>query len=569
MKKALIGIGIAIAAILIILIVLPLFINANQFKPQLETNLTSALGRKVAIGNLSLSIISGGVTVDNVSVSDDPAFSSSPFLEAKRLTIGVELLPLIFSKKVEVRSFSIEQPEVTLLKSSSGKWNYSTLGSGIAKSAQAAHSTLAPSEASFGSAPTSSTDFNVQKLTISDGKVFIGALGSRQRPSEYDNVNLESSDLSYTTQFPISLSATGPGNAAIKLDGKAGPINRTDMSQSPLDAKVDVQHLDLATTGFIDPSAGVAGLLDFSGTLSSNGQTASSQGIVKATKLKASPHGSPSAVPININYNTDYDLAHNTGVLKQGDIHIGKALAHLTGSYNTANDPATIQMKLNGQAMPVSDLQGALPAVGVTLPSGASLKSGAMDLNLALSGPVDKLVIDGPVKISDAKLAGFSMSSKLAPLEALTGHTSSGGSDTEIQTFSSNLRVDPQGTQAQNIDLVIASIGSLTGNGTVSPAGQLDFKMVAQLEGVGKAIGVVSSGFGELGGGGSKQSGGIPFMIKGTTSNPIFVPDTSAMAKSVLGNRLGNALGNSKSSSKSNSASGIIGGLLGGRKNPN
>lgn len=569
MKKVLIGIGIAVALVLIIIIILPFFIDANKFKPQLETNLASALGRQVEIGNLSLSIFSGGVTVDNVTVMDDPAFSRSPFLQAKQLTIGVDLLPFIFSKKIEVRSFTIDQPQVTILKSPNGKWNFSSFGSGIAKSAQATSAMPAPEAASLAGGPSSSTDFNVQKLTLTDGKIFVGTVGSRQNPVEYDNVNLESSDLSYTTQFPITVSATGPGKSAIKVDGKAGPINRDDMSLSPVDAKVEVQHLDLASTGFVDPSAGIAGLFDFNGTLTSDGQTATSQGTVKATKLMASPHGSPSTVPVNIDYNTDYNLKSSSGVLKQGDIHIGKALAHLTGSYNTSGNTATIQMKLNGQAMPVPDLEGALPAVGVTLPSGASLKSGTMDLNLALSGPVDKLVIEGPVKITDAKLAGFSLGSKLSALQAFTGHGGGGGSDTEIQNFSANVRVDPQGTQAQNLDLVIASIGSMTGNGTVSPTGQLDFKMVAQLAGIGNVVGKVSSGLGALGGGGgNKQSGGIPFFIKGTTSNPRFEPDTSALAKSAIKNQLGNALTKSNGNSQSNSAASAIGGLL-GRKKPN
>jgi outer membrane lipoprotein SlyB len=73
-----------------------------------------------------------------------------------------------------------------------------------------------------------------------------------------------------------------------------------------------------------------------------------------------------------------------------------------------------------------------------------------------------------------------------------------------------------------------------------------------------------------LTGGGSsgKQSGGIPFLIQGTTSNPVFIPDTSAIAKSVIENRLGNALGGSKGNSQGGAA-GVIGGLLGKRRNPN
>ena len=73
-------------------------------------------------------------------------------------------------------------------------------------------------------------------------------------------------------------------------------------------------------------------------------------------------------------------------------------------------------MKLDGQGMPVTDLQGVLPAVGVTLPSGASLSSGGLNVNFTLDGPVDKLVIVGPVDMENAKLAGFNLKSKLGAL---------------------------------------------------------------------------------------------------------------------------------------------------------
>lgn len=55
-KKPLVIIGVIVAVILLLLLALPLFINANKFKPTLETQLTSALGRQVTIGNISLAI---------------------------------------------------------------------------------------------------------------------------------------------------------------------------------------------------------------------------------------------------------------------------------------------------------------------------------------------------------------------------------------------------------------------------------------------------------------------------------------------------------------------------------
>lgn len=575
-KKALIVIGSIIVIVIIILLALPLFINANQFKPELETQLTTALGRQVDVGNISLAIFSGGVTVDNVAIADDPAFSRSAFLQAKQLAVGVELIPLIFSKKLEVRSLTIVEPQVTLLKSPAGSWNFSTLGTSAAQKS-AASTQAPPSKTTAGDAtPGATPDLLVQKLSISNGKIVVGTVGSKTPPSEYDNVNLDASDLSYTTQFPFTLTAKGPGNAALKLDGKAGPVNRTDASKTPLNATIDVQHLDLATTGLLDPSAGFAGILNFNGTLASDGAQATSKGTVKGTNLKLAKDGAPSTVPLNVNYDTVYDLQHETGTLTQGDVHIGGALARLTGTYNTSGEKATVQMKLNGQGMPISDLEGALPAVGVALPSGASLKSGTLDLNLALSGPVDKLTITGPVNLANAKLENFSLGSKLSALSAFSGHAGGGGSDTVIQTLSANVRVDPGGTQANDLNMVIPTLGTLTGNGTVSPAGALNCKMVAHLgagggsasssgtSGAGGQVGSALSAFG-LGGSSPKGgSGGIPFTIQGTTKNPVFVPDVAGMAKGLIGNRIGGATG----TQPSNSPAGILGGILGRKKTP-
>ena len=234
-------------------------------------------------------------------------------------------------------------------------------------------------------------------------------------------------------------------------------------------------------------------------------------------------------------------------------MHIGKALAHLVGSFNDSGTTASVQMKLAGQGMPVTDLEGVMPAVGITLPSGASLTSGGLDLNLGLSGPVDKLVITGPVNLSNAKLAGFNLKSKLGALSSFTGLGGAGGSDTDIQTLSANLRVDPQATRADNLNLVVAGIRTITGNGTVSANQQLDCKMVAKLTASGGAVGALSS---ITGGGSSKGGLTVPFTVKGTTSNPQFVPDVSGAVNNLVKSNLGNT-GNAASA-----ASSILGGFL-------
>jgi len=551
MKKPLIIIAVVVVLLLIIIVALPFLIDVNQFKPKLQSDLGTALGRKVEVGNIKLAIFSGGVAIDDLAISDDPAFSRELFLKAKQLTVGVNLIPLIFSKKLEVRSFGVVDPEVSLWRNSAGVWNYSSLGGNAAK-------------AKSKSADSGSTNLTVGKLTISNGKITVGTVGSRSKPLVYQDVNVEASDLSTTAQFPFQFSAKDPANGAVKVDGKAGPIDQADTSLTPLNAKIEVQHLDLgASGGLLGTASGLGGLLDFNGTLNSDGRQLSSKGTVKTSKLKLVANGAPSRVAINIDYDTVYDLKRQSGTLQQGDVHVGKALARLTGAYNTAGEEATLQMKLKGQAMPVSDLEGALPAVGVTLPSGAKLEGGTLEADLAISGPVNRMVIVGPVNLSNAKLAGYNLKSKLGALGSFAGLGGS-GSDTEIQTLSTNLHQDPQGTHAQNLLIVVPSIGTITGDGNVSASGQLNCKMVAKLSGSGGAIGSVSQ-FSKLGG--SQSSGGIPFKVEGTTSNPIFVPDVAGMAGGLAKSQLGGLTSGGGNSSASQAA-GALGGLLGKKKNP-
>src|SRR5580704_219030 len=58
--------GIAVAALLLILLALPFLINVNSFRPKIESELTNVLGRPVTLGELSLSLLSGKVGVENV-----------------------------------------------------------------------------------------------------------------------------------------------------------------------------------------------------------------------------------------------------------------------------------------------------------------------------------------------------------------------------------------------------------------------------------------------------------------------------------------------------------------------
>jgi AsmA protein len=547
MKRLLRILGIIFAVVLIAIIALPFLIDVNSFRPKLESELSSALGRDVKVGNLKLSILSGSVSAEDLSISDDPTFSKTPFIQAKSLSVGVDLMPLIFSKALHVNDLTLTEPQIFLVHAPSGKWNFSSLGGNNA----AKPNTAAPAKSS----DASNANLSVAKLEVKDGRVTVSQANSSVKPRIYDKVNIEVRGFSFTSQFPFTLTASLPGGGSVKLDGNAGPINSTDASLTPLDAKILVKQLDLAASGFIDPASGIGGVADFNGTVSSDGKEAKTHGVLSADKLKLSPKGQPAGKPVQVTYSVIHNLAKQAGEVTQGEITIGKALAQLTGNYQIQGDTTSLNMKLNGQGMPVDDLEAMLPALGVILPSGSSLKGGTLSTNLAISGPTDKLVIVGPLKLTDTKLAGFDLGSKLSVLSKFTGSAGKTGSDTSIQNLSTDARVAPEGIRTDNVNLTIPAIGVLTGAGTISPAGALNYKMNATLSG--GAVGGITQ---MAGLGGSGKGAGIPFAIQGTTSNPTFIPDVGGIVGSQLQDQLKSRIpGANNQNSPINSITGIFG----------
>jgi len=542
MNKALKIVLIIVGVLIVLVLVIPFLIPVNQFRPTIEEKASAALGRKVELGNLSLSLISGSVSADNLSIGDDPKFSSAPFLTAKSLNVGVEIMPLIFSKTLNVTGVTIASPQVTLLHNSAGVWNYSSLGGTAAKS----EAKKAPAETSSGSA--SAADISIKKLTLSDGTIIVGATNSQKR-STYDHVNVTASDVSITSKFPVTVTADLPVGGKFKLDGNVGPVDQSDSELTPLDAKLTISSLNIASTGFVDPSMGLGGIADLDANLSSQGGEALLKGTVKLSKALLVAGGSPAGVPVTVNFATKYNLRKNSGVLEPSTLNIGSATEHLSGTYETTGEVTAVNLKLNSKDMPAKDLEAFLPALGVNLPKGASLTAGTLNTELTITGPTNRMVTSGNVGLFNGVLAGFDLGSKMSSVASLAGIKST--KDLAIEKLTSNVRVAPDGIKADDFLAIVPTIGELTGAGTVDSKNALDFKMIATLskEASTSAASSAGGGGGALGGlleavtggGGSACSEGlkVPFQIQGTTAEPKFIPDVGGLAKDLFKSKLG------------------------------
>lgn len=530
MRKIGIIAGVLIALLLVFVIALSFLLDANRFKPELESELSQVLGRHVTVGDLGLSILSGSVSAGDLAISEDPAFGTNSFLKAKSLKVGAELVPLILSRRLNVTGITIDDPEIVLLQSPSGVWNFSTLGS----TKPAAKAETKSSE------PSSSLDLLIQAINISNGRVTIGHTGSSKKPLVLESVDVAVKDFSSTSQFPFSVSTKVSGGGDIKLDGKAGPIHATDASMTPFDVMLKINGLDLAGTGLNSVAPDVAGIISLDGTCTSDGTTAKVNGHLKGERLKLAKGGVPSQIPVELDLEDQHALRKNSGTLQRAAVHIGKSQATLNGTYEERGDSAEVKMNLAGSNMAATDLAALLPALAITLPAGSSIQSGTLNVKLASEGPADKLVTTGNLAFSGVRLAGFNLGSKMAAVEKLAGMKTS--NDMDIQTASTDVRAAPEGITAQNIKFVVAGFGNLAGQGTVSSSNMLDFKMNATVQGGG-----LTSALGNL---------SVPFTIEGSSSDPIFRPNVNAIANTEIKKAETKAVG------------GLLKNLLNGNKKP-
>ena len=120
--------AVVILLIVIATIVLPLFIDPNDFKPEIQTAVKDNTGRDLVIkGDLELSVFPWlGVSTGELILSNAPGFSDTPFAKINASHVKVKLLPLL-SKKLEVSRIELKGLDLYLAKNKQGISNWDDL----------------------------------------------------------------------------------------------------------------------------------------------------------------------------------------------------------------------------------------------------------------------------------------------------------------------------------------------------------------------------------------------------------------------------------------------------------
>lgn len=453
MPKAL-KIGAALLLVLICAAAAAFFlIDVNQFRPIIQSQMETALARKVTLGDMGLSLSPLAIRVDQVTISDDPAFSAKPFLTARQIAVRVELMPLL-KKEVNVNSVLIEEPTVELIKNAKGKWNFASIGQS--------------------STTSSSQPFSLAQLDLNNGRIGLTNLQDRKPRAQYDHIDIALRDfapgkpftLNLTVHLPENLDATAALNAlynkdAGKLDisqltAKLGGMNLT--GKGYLLTKPDPPALDFQL------STGNASITELAQVAAAFGQAFSKDmkvsGNLNANLRLAGPSNAP-------RISGDIALARvevNRSGWKQ-PVRISDAKVQFTPSTLRSNTFAVESgsTRLNA-SLAVDDYAGKPKlnaAIGTKQANLAELLRVAEAYGISAVSDVDA---EGTISL-DVKLAGAPANLTYAGSGSLENATLKLPSLTKpLQISSTNLRFDGDRALLDNLH---ASLGSTTLDGTL------------------------------------------------------------------------------------------------------
>ena len=139
--------------------------------------------------------------------------------------------------------------------------------------------------------------------------------------------------------------------------------------------------------------------------MQSNGQTLNATGSTRIAGIKLANNGQLSAKPVQLQFAIAQNEQAMTGQVQHATFTVGRATINMDGTYQTSGPATAINLKVNGDGVPIDELVAFPPALGVRLPQGSALKGGTLTAALTVSGSSANPVISGPVRLNNTQLA--------------------------------------------------------------------------------------------------------------------------------------------------------------------
>jgi AsmA protein len=389
-----------IVLVIAALLIIPMFVDIQKYKPEIEKRVAEATGRPFKLGgDLGLSLFPwAGISLSDLHLGNPSGFKEKDFVTVKSFEVRVKLLPLI-SKDIQVKRFILKGPRIVLERLKDGKGNWEGIGKpsgGVPP--KPPKDEKEPAEKKPGPGlPIKS--LAVGEFAITEGYVlFIDhAKGERK---EISGMNLRLKDVSFDRPIHLALSASLDGKP-LSLEGTIGPMGKEPGKGTiPLDmAVMALKQLNVSLKGKLTDPASKLGF-DLALRVSPFSPRKLVESLGQPFPIKTSDPKALSSVALKFNLKgTPQDVSISNGVLDLDDSKLTFAI-----SAKEFSKP-DVKFDLNLDKI---DMDRYLPPSSEKKPGQAEKKAAApaSEKKKTDYSPLRKLVLEGTIRAGEIRAHG-------------------------------------------------------------------------------------------------------------------------------------------------------------------
>ena len=518
-KKIALGVVIALVVIVVAaVIVIPLLVDVDRYRPEVTARLQAQTGKPTQMGHLSLTLFPAiAIRVDDFALGNPNGFPEGEFIKAKRIDVVVDGSAL-WNRQIVIKSLELEQPEIVLLESAKGHWNFEN---------------SATSEHIKNASLTSAASFSlgvIAKVTIAHGKVSAANLSASGNPepsffeaqgisSELEQVDLnafagggqktEGSRQKAEGSTQKITEDTGSGEWQVASD-KWQEEKTAELHNRQLPARLAIRlPWESSVVYAATPPVFPAGLAD-----SSEGPPAA-QGTLNADALRFQTYR-VSAVKTKVRLYATEVFLDNLVM----DLYGGKAKGDMQFNFAAVNP--SYRVKAQVSAVDMSKLLA-------DVPSAKGWMSGKMQGEMDLAGEVIKspdplagMRGTGNINVQNGNLPMLQLNKNLLELAKVGNLGPAKGDPGAFSSIATDLNIAAGRLTSHKINVVGNGVNA-DGSGSMTLAGDgtLDYQGVASLAAEANQLNTLLAGLA----GGTLANGRLtfPFGIGGTLKFPKFI----------------------------------------------
>lgn len=246
LKWVIVTIGILAGLIIGAAVLVPMFVDAGKYRPEIEAMVTRQTGRSFSTGeDMKLSLFPWvGIRLSDSTLGNPEGFKGKPMISVKKFEVRLKVLPL-FSKQIQVGKFIMDSPSIALVKNRAGLGNWENIGPSDSGGSDQAQPTQ-PSQDTSAKTQTGSTELPIKSLIVDRFSVTNGFLSYTDEGTgtskQISDLNLNLSGISLEKAIAITFDAKVDGNP-VSLTGTAGPLGQNP-GAADIDFDLMVKALD-------------------------------------------------------------------------------------------------------------------------------------------------------------------------------------------------------------------------------------------------------------------------------------------------------------------------------------